>query len=75
MAEDARRAIASRVRSLSWQLLSKTPSRELSELNAAIDRIDNGTWGECEVCGAAIGRSRLLAIPEARRCEQCKQSE
>ena len=45
--------------------------RELAETNAAIDRIEIGIYGRCEVCGAAIGRQRLLALPAARFCLAC----
>lgn len=38
----------------------------VSEVNAAIERMRNGTYGICEVTGKAIPESRLLAIPFAR---------
>jgi RNA polymerase-binding transcription factor DksA len=48
-----------------------TAERALAETNAAIDRIDVGTYGRCERCGDAIGRQRLLALPAARYCLSC----
>jgi len=45
--------------------------RELVEIDAAIARIVEGTYGTCEVCGGAIGRDRLRALPEIRRCVNC----
>jgi DnaK suppressor protein len=33
-----------------------------------LERIDNGTYGECDDCGEEIGQARLEAIPEATRC-------
>jgi RNA polymerase-binding transcription factor DksA len=45
--------------------------RALAETNAAIDRIDTGTYGRCERCGDAIGRQRLLALPAVRFCLSC----
>lgn len=39
---------------------------QLAEVNAALDRIDKGTYGACEVCGKAIERDRLEANPSAR---------
>ena len=45
--------------------------RELSQLMAALERIEEGSWGRCERCEAAIGRGRLRAIPEATRCLEC----
>lgn len=38
----------------------------ISEVNAAIERMRNGTYGVCEVTGKPIPESRLLAIPFAR---------
>lgn len=44
---------------------------ELSELDAALERIEKGTYGTCQMCGGAVGRQRLRAIPEARYCIDC----
>ena len=44
---------------------------ELSELDAALERIDKGSYGTCQMCGGAVGRQRLRAIPEARYCIDC----
>ncbi|HEX8910365.1 MAG TPA: TraR/DksA C4-type zinc finger protein [Anaeromyxobacteraceae bacterium] len=44
---------------------------ELTEIDAALGRIADGTYGACEVCGGAIGRDRLRALPEIRRCVGC----
>jgi DnaK suppressor protein len=41
---------------------------ELAEVDAAIARIDSGTYGYCETCGLRIDDVRLIAIPTARRC-------
>ncbi|MBU6426676.1 TraR/DksA C4-type zinc finger protein [Patescibacteria group bacterium] len=39
---------------------------QLSEINSALDRIANGTYGICEKCGEPIERERLDANPSAR---------
>jgi DnaK suppressor protein len=44
---------------------------ELTETQAALRRIELGTYGRCESCGGAIGRQRLLALPTARYCLGC----
>jgi len=44
---------------------------ELVEIDAALARIEAGTFGICEGCGVPIGRDRLRALPEARRCLAC----
>jgi DnaK suppressor protein len=39
---------------------------QLSEVNAALDRIAKGTYGICEKCGTPIEEDRLMANPSAR---------
>ena len=41
----------------------------------AIDRIDNKSYGVCEVCGNQIGKARLEVFPRATLCMICKQKE
>jgi DnaK suppressor protein len=41
---------------------------ELTDIERALKRIDEGTYGICEACGRPIGRARLEARPEARFC-------
>jgi RNA polymerase-binding protein DksA len=43
----------------------------IDELDAALARLDAGTYGACETCGAAIPHERLEAIPYARTCVSC----
>jgi DksA/TraR C4-type zinc finger protein len=45
--------------------------REIEEIEAALLRLGQGTYGMCEECGRALGRQRLLAEPTARRCMPC----
>ncbi len=47
----------------------------LAELNDAIDRIEEGTYGTCTMCGSEINKERLEAIPHARLCLECKSQE
>ncbi|MFH0880598.1 MAG: TraR/DksA C4-type zinc finger protein [Lentisphaerota bacterium] len=44
----------------------------LYEIDEAIHRIDLGTYGSCEMCGCAIEKARLKALPFAKMCIQCK---
>jgi RNA polymerase-binding transcription factor DksA len=41
----------------------------------AIERIDNKSYGVCEVCGSQIGKARLEVFPRATLCMSCKQKE
>ena len=43
----------------------------LAEIDAAVARLDAGTYGVCERCGEAIASGRLEARPTARRCIRC----
>jgi RNA polymerase-binding transcription factor DksA len=45
----------------------------IADIEDAIARIDNGTYGTCERCDAAIPIERLEAIPFARRCVDCTE--
>ncbi len=42
----------------------------LLEVNAALAKIDHGTYGICEICGEAIPVERLTANPAARTCTE-----
>jgi len=51
-------------------------SREmLSQIEHALERIDDGSYGVCESCGNPIGKLRLMAFPRATLCVACKQRE
>ncbi|MGH8939112.1 MAG: TraR/DksA family transcriptional regulator [Actinomycetes bacterium] len=45
----------------------------LCEIDDAIRRLADGTYGQCEDCRAAIPRKRLETIPYARRCVACQR--
>ena len=40
----------------------------LDEVEAALERLEDGNYGLCEVCGKPIGAARLEAMPAARLC-------
>jgi RNA polymerase-binding transcription factor DksA len=41
---------------------------ELADVDRALLRLDDGTYGTCEACGHPIGDDRLEAMPAARFC-------
>ena len=47
----------------------------LTAINAALARIDDGTYGACVTCGASIDADRLDAIPHATQCIDCARRE
>jgi DnaK suppressor protein len=42
-----------------------------ADIKAALDRMDQGTFGRCEECGQDISKERLQAVPFARYCIEC----
>lgn len=48
---------------------------KVKRLRRAMDRIKEGTYGECESCGADIGFARLSARVIAELCIACKEEE
>ena len=48
-------------------------ANELRDITAALQRIDEGRYGECVDCGADIAPSRLQVQPAALRCIKCQE--
>ena len=42
-------------------------------LEEALKRIKKGTFGICKVCGELIPKARLIAVPTATKCVNCKE--
>lgn len=55
--------------------LMENESDELHEIQEALERIKDGTFGLCEGCKKKIPKERLKAIPYARLCVNCKKKE
>lgn len=53
--------------------LRQTDHRLLKAIDAALSRVDRGTFGICEVCADPIPAPRLNAVPWARLCRDCKE--
>lgn len=51
--------------------LARDAEIELRELDAAAERVADGSYGVCERCGDPIADARLEALPAARRCIGC----
>ena len=48
---------------------------KLAQIERALARIEDGSYGVCESCGNPIGKMRLMAFPRATLCMTCKQRE
>jgi DnaK suppressor protein len=47
----------------------------LSKITGALDRIESGDYGICEMCGDDIGEKRLKARPVTTQCIACKKKQ
>jgi len=52
--------------------LEKT-HRSINDIDEALRRIDDGTYGVCLTCGSLIARERLLHSPFVKTCTSCQQ--
>jgi RNA polymerase-binding transcription factor DksA len=43
----------------------------IAEVDRALEKLDEGTYGTCDACGREIGAERLEAVPWAARCVDC----
>lgn len=55
--------------------LASSERQALYELDDALKRIDDGTFGICESCKCLIAKSRLKAVPYARLCVKCQEKK
>ena len=55
--------------------LGENAEHLLGEIDAALKRIDEGTYGTCVVCGREIGEERLEAVPYATLCIDDKRRQ
>lgn len=53
--------------------LSRTADAELKRIDDALQRLREGRYGTCVVCGEPIEPQRLEAIPHADRCIACAE--
>jgi len=52
--------------------LVRNLEEKLYDLSHALESMDDGSYGKCEVCGQDIGRERLEALPYTTYCVNCK---
>jgi RNA polymerase-binding transcription factor DksA len=71
MMEAAQEAMATDISLASWEVLLV----RLKALAQVEEKIRQGTYGVCDVCGGQIPPGRLEAVPEATRCLACAERE
>jgi DnaK suppressor protein len=54
--------------------LEENAETVLAAIEAALQRIEEGTYGTCTRCGGEIGHERLEALPYAELCIECKRT-
>lgn len=52
--------------------LEKRIREQLAEVERALQKFEDGTYGLCDSCGQAIDPARLEALPQASLCLNCK---
>jgi DnaK suppressor protein len=53
--------------------LLQMKSETLTKINEALQRLEDGTYGNCFECGDEIAEARLRALPFAVRCKDCEE--
>jgi len=56
-------------------ILSDRERVKIKQIDDALDRLDQGTYGVCESCGLEIAEERLQAMPFTRLCRDCQQEQ
>lgn len=56
---------------VAWATMNSA-RRVLSQVSAALDRLEAGTYGRCVRCSGAIAPARLEALPYADSCIECQ---
>jgi len=51
--------------------LLRQSASDRAGLRETLDRLDDHSYGTCEVCASFIGAERLLALPSTKRCVRC----
>lgn len=54
-------------------ILTDREKRKLAQIDDAIERIEENTYGLCEDCGVKIPKARLKVLPFAKYCIECQE--
>lgn len=55
--------------------LEESEKRHLTEINDALNKIEDGTYGTCKTCGKTIRKDRLEIIPYTSQCSRCSENK
>lgn len=77
-AEHDMRAMESHARAITEMgeefAMNEHETAELAAIDAALERVAQGQYGQCQDCGVAIPEARLNAYPMALRCVSCQSA-
>jgi DnaK suppressor protein len=74
VADEVDVAMSDNTASLATRFITRNTAY-LKRINQALRKIEDGSYGECEICGELISEKRLLARPIALLCVDCKEEE
>ncbi len=55
--------------------LAKNMGRSMEEIRRALEKVEEGTYGACDLCGKPIPSERLEVLPWANLCIECKRKK
>lgn len=55
--------------------MAEVESRELLQIERALETMRSGHYGKCEACGGPIGLARLQAVPNSTQCIACARRD
>ena len=56
-------------------MLMNRESDYFKNLEVALERIEEGTFGVCKLCDSLIPEERMMEVPNATKCVQCKEKQ
>lgn len=55
--------------------LQENAKAALAQIDRALSKLEDGSYGRCDKCGKEIGEARLESVPSATLCMDCKRLE
>ena len=59
------------VERLATTATARSLSGSIADIDRALEKLEEGTYGRCDQCGKDIGEARLEALPASTRCVNC----
>ena len=59
------------VERISTTATARSIARSIADIDRALEKVDEGTYGKCDGCGGVIPVERLEAMPASARCVVC----